>query len=143
MSSITASRSGVLGTPHQSSFALQLWCASLKREQSADWPPYWLSRNEVAAMKFAELLQRGSAGLESEICLLRDANRTVCLELSCNAWLLIDGEVCVDRILRTETLSDNLRTLCADLGLPSSEVLHLNESTSGTYQSYYIKKRAH
>lgn len=111
--------------------------ASLETRQHENWPPHWPSQNEVAGMDFLQFLQKGASESECEICPPRDANRTVWLEPSCSAWLSIEGQICVDRVLRTETLDDDLRALCKDLGAPSSQIPHLNKTTNRSYQSYY------
>lgn len=104
---------------------------------SPHWPAHWPGKDIVAEMDFRELVEKGAAEPDCEICPPRDANRVVWLEPSCFAWIAIDGAVAVDRILRTEALADDLTALCTELGLSPTAIPHLNQSHRSPYQPYY------
>jgi hypothetical protein len=52
-------------------------------------------------------------------------------------WISSDGEIIVDHVGRMETLSDDWRVICREIGVPAPELPSSNITSRGDYRDYY------
>ncbi|MEM0898830.1 MAG: sulfotransferase family 2 domain-containing protein [Pseudomonadota bacterium] len=114
---------------------------SIDRIPQGGWPPHWPSRDQVNSMSFHEFLNEAMVEDECEICPPRDAEKCVWLEPSCSAWISIGRKIAIDRVLRTETLGDDLKKLGSELGVTGRDIPRLNQGVKRNYQDAYDRSQ--
>jgi chondroitin 4-sulfotransferase 11 len=58
-------------------------------------------------------------------------------------FLTLDGkDICVDKLIKLETIGLQLPALCRELGLPVVDMQHDNSSKRGSYKDYYSDETA-